>query len=72
LSDLCDIKFDKKFAPATKTIPASKNTIMASDPNLYALLLLYKVSRLNDSFVNVFFFFNSRSKVNRYKKKIPD
>ena len=29
-----EIKFDKKFAPATKTIPASKNTMIASDPIL--------------------------------------
>ena len=31
-ADLCEIKFDKKFAPATNTIPASRNTIIASDP----------------------------------------
>jgi hypothetical protein len=29
---LCDIKFDKKFAPATKTMAAIKNTMMASVP----------------------------------------
>jgi hypothetical protein len=32
LSDLGDTKFDKKLAPATNTIPAIKNTMMASEP----------------------------------------
>jgi len=39
LSDLCEIKFDKKFAPATKITPASRNTIMASDPILNVLFI---------------------------------
>ncbi len=37
MSDLGEIKLERKLAPATRTIPASKNTIIASEPILGAL-----------------------------------
>jgi hypothetical protein len=39
LSDFGEIKLERKLAPATKTIPANKKTIIASEPILLLLFI---------------------------------